>query len=150
MKKLLLIIFVVAITVVFSACKKDSFAGEGEGQLYADKEQAGVMLTITKIEDGVIYYKLTCDDTAGELTVGNAQDAILEKWVGNEWRQLKCSAGFAWTMEAYAVTPQVPFEGGLTVSRKYGNLKPGKYRLVKSFTSAEGSFSAKTEFEAGK
>ncbi len=147
MKRMVFAVIIIALAGVLSCCAKESFAENGKGQKYADKEFAGVMLTITKTEDGVIYYKLTCDETAGQLTVGNAQDAIVEKWTGNEWRQLKCSDRFAWTMEAYAVTPQVPFEGGLTVSRKYGNLSPGKYRLIKAFSCSEGSFSATAEFD---
>ena len=130
-----------------SACGKASLEDSGKGQIYYDKELAGVQLVITKTENGTIWYKLNCREEAAQLMTGNSQDAILEQWTGSEWRQLKVKSGFAWTMEAHVVTPESPFEGSLAVAGKYGNLRPGRYRLIKAFSAAGVNYSAKAEFE---
>ena len=128
--------------LLLSAC-----ASSGNRQVYSDRELAGVRLTITHTENEVLYYKLETSESAGPLTTGNGQDAILERWEGNEWRQMPQKDDFAWTMEAYGVSPQNPWEGSLSMERKYGNLRSGRYRLIKQFTAAGGKYSAKAEFD---
>lgn len=136
-----IIICLFFLAALLSACGKASL------QQYSEKELDGVQLVITKTEEGSISYKLSCDETVDTLTTGNSQDAVIEKWVNNEWRQLEAKEGFAWTMEAYEIKAPNCFEGSLAVSEKYGELAPGRYRLLKAFTAPGGSFSAKAEFE---
>ena len=135
---------VLFIVLFLSACAS---SGNGKKQTYSDRELDGVRLTITRTENGVLYYKLESDEAAGLLTTGNGQEAILERWEGNEWRQMTPNGDFAWTMEAYGVSPQNPWEGSLSVERKYGNLLSGRYRLIKPFTASGGGYSAKAEFD---
>ena len=64
---------------------------------------------------------------------GNMRDYRLQTERDGEWYEVTQIGELANTMELMLITPGQSLEHTFTFANRYGNLTPGKYRVVKSF-----------------
>ena len=129
MKKALLVF---ALLLCLPACGGTPAAGEAfEGTA---NDYDGVAMTI--VEDTVSPGGATVEilnTTEAEIISGNEHDFGLQIEQNGRWYWVEAKGKFANTSEAYVYEKDAPRELVLTWRGRYGDLKPGCYRVAKSF-----------------
>lgn len=92
----------------------------------------GVMMEITEYSDTSVTIRIT-NDTDKNILCGSDFCLEMQDEETSEWKKLDTVIDeAAFTLEAYTIQKDVPYEVVIDFEWLYGKLKPGKYRIVKT------------------
>lgn len=144
MKKIILIAALLLIAVSLSSCDmiNEWFYGSDDDVSDAtigDKAESsdgftyeGALITVVSSTSDSLTVRIE-NNTDSTWQSGNMKDYRLEAERDGEWYEVTQTGELANTMELMLVTPDQSFEHTFSFAGRYGNLTPGKYRVVKSF-----------------
>jgi hypothetical protein len=139
MKKIMLIIFSLIISVAFLGCDSKRIATSSydvDGYEVNDYDDA----TLSVIEDTVSSKGLTI-----ELNYYGEDEGTTGAWYAlyiyedDKWNELEyiTDENIAWVMIAYIVKRNVPSQMEINWENLYGDLSSGRYLIVKQFNNRE-------------
>ena len=99
----------------------------------------GVTMEVTEYSDTSVTVRIV-NDTDKDIECGSDFCLEMQDEETGEWRELDeviDNAGF--TMEAYLIQKDSPYEAVIDFQWLYGKLEPGRYRIIKSITDLKGT-----------
>ena len=151
MKFKMILISLIAITMLISACSNDATEIESE---YADLpntvNEAQTILELTtdkkayptQVKELVLKIKNT-----GKIPVRFGTPYDLEKLINGEWYHHMPNKERAFTALGIEVEPNSEYEQTVPIDQWDDQLTEGTYRVIKSFTTDDGDFVLAAEFE---
>ncbi len=136
MKKTVLFLFA-AVLMLTAACSTPSME-----KLPYEAEQKSTDIQMTVDEQTVAG-----DAESVSLSIKNASDkeytygaaSTIEMEKDGKWYVVEPKEELAWIEIAYIIAPGETNEESVTLNEYYGTLKAGNYRIVKTFTDADGN-----------
>lgn len=114
------------------------------------EEAVNVKVTLTGFSSGILTFEISNRETSKTLYYDS--DYYLEQKSGDEWTKVVPVGDGAWEDVRTFVDPQMSREEEVDISALYGDLQPGKYRLVKSCQigqeNQKEAYTLYVEFEA--
>ena len=95
-------------------------------------EENGAIITLISADSTALTVKIE-NNTDSTWQSGNMKDYSLEVQKDGEWYTVNQIGEFANTMELMIFAPGESMTHTFRFSDRYGNLTPGKYRVVKSY-----------------
>ena len=139
MRKIILIAAALIICASLTSCDMINKISSGKTDATVGDKTEG-----TKIEEsGAIATLISADSTSATVKIenntdstwqsGNMRDYTLEVEKDGEWYQVKQIGEYANTMELMIFAPGESITHTFSFVERYGNLTPGKYRVVKAY-----------------
>ena len=152
MRKIILIAAMLILCAPLTSCdminkiipgKTDATVGDKtEG---AKIEESGAVATLISADSKSATVKIE-NNTDSTWQSGNMRDYSLEVEKDGEWYQVKQIGEYANTMELMIFTPGESITHTFSFTERYGNLAPGKYRVVKAYWANKTETSDAHEF----
>ncbi len=99
----------------------------------------GVTMEIVEYSDTSVTVRIT-NDTDKDIQCGSDFCLEMQDEKTGEWRELdEVIDNAAFTMEAYMIQKDSPYETVIDFEWLYGKLEPGRYRIVKTITDFRGT-----------
>ena len=99
----------------------------------------GVMMEVTECSDTSVTVRIV-NDTDKDIQCGSDFCLEMQDEESGEWRELDEVIDNAdFTMEAYMIQKDSPYEAVIDFEWRYGKLEPGRYRIVKTVTDFRGT-----------
>ena len=99
----------------------------------------GVTMEVTECSDTSVTIKIT-NDTDKDIECGSDFCLKMQDEETGEWRELdEVIENAAFTLEAYMIQKDSPYEKVINFEWLYGKLEPGRYRIVKTITDFRGT-----------
>ena len=99
----------------------------------------GVTMDVTEYSDTSVSIRIT-NDTDKEIQCGSDFCLEMQDEETEEWRELdEVIDNAAFTMEAYRIQKDSPYETVTNFEWLYGKLESGRYRIVKTVTDFRGT-----------
>lgn len=143
MKKLFLILFsAFFISLLFSGCEKkeDKIIDLEQTQFNTSNLNKNVILLIkeksitSETEEITLVYN---NKSKVEYIYGGVDH--LEKGIDGKWYSLPSKENAAWDMLAYRLQPEGTAESKFPIKTCYGDLKKGKYRIIKNLSQFDNT-----------
>ncbi len=99
----------------------------------------GVTMEIVEYSDTSVTVRIT-NDTDKDIQCGSDFCLEMQDEKTGEWREPdEVIDNAAFTMEAYMIQKDSPYEAVIDFEWLYGKLEPGRYRIVKTITDFRGT-----------
>ncbi len=152
MRKLILIAALLIICSSLASCDMiDKIKPGSSDSTLGDKtetskiEENNALITLISQDSASITVKIE-NNTDSTWQSGNMRDYSLEAEKDGEWYEVKQIGEFANTMELMIFAPGESMTHTFVFNERYGNLTPGKYRVVKSYWANKTATSDAHEF----
>lgn len=100
---------------------------------------AGVTMEVTEYSNTSVSVRIT-NDTDKDIQCGSDFCLEMQDEETEEWRELdEVIDNAAFTMEAYRIQKDSPYETVINFEWLYGRLESGRYRMVKTVTDFRGT-----------
>ncbi len=144
MKKVIFMLLALVLMLAAAACQPphlaDAPSGDTEPLVKPSQSSGDIQMTVKE-------QAVSGDVESVTLTITNASDkdytygamSSIEAEKDGAWAEIKPVADLMWIEIAYVISPDQSNEEKVTIKANYGTLEPGIYRIVKTFTSEDGS-----------
>lgn len=139
MKKILFIAALLVISTSLASCEMINKFVPGPSDVTAGEksetpkvEEKGALIALISADSTSLTVKIE-NNTDSAWQSGNMRDYSLEVEKDGEWYSVNQIGEFANTMELMIFSPGESMTHTFMFASRYGNLAPGKYRVVKSY-----------------
>lgn len=144
MKKALFMLLALVLMLAAAACQPphlvDAPSADTEPLVKPVQSSGDIQMAVKEqaVKGDVASVTLTITNASDKEYTYGAMSAI-ETQKDGAWEEVKPVADLMWIEIAYVIAPDESNEEKVTIKANYGTLEPGNYRIVKTFTSQDGS-----------
>lgn len=137
MKKTALLLLAALLIMAAAACNVPSSEPSSHD---ADQKSTDIQMTAdekTVAGDAESIALTITNESDKEYTYGAASTIEMEQ--DGKWYVVEPKEDIFWIEIAYMIAPGETNEESVTLNKYYGTLKPGNYRIIKTFTDPDGN-----------
>ncbi len=144
MKKVIFMLLALTLMLAAAACQPPNLAdapsGNTEPLVKPSQSSGDIQMTVKEqtVSGDVESVTLTITNASDKEYTYGARSAI-EAEKDGAWVELKPISNLMWIEIAYMISSGQSNEEAVTIKANYGTLASGHYRVVKTFTSEDGS-----------